>query len=486
MNRGERVHLSAAHIHMTTRRKIFYSGIILVLISPGSLSANPLADVVESLKPTVVNLEVSSEVNLGFDTAGQWHATGFIVDAKRGIIATNRHVTSTSPASIKITFIDGNSTEGKVLYYDYYHDFALITFDPSAVSLTLKEAPLGSSFSLKPQQTAFLIGNNEREEYSVKVGMVVNLRANKGKRHSLTIHTSFDRTRGSSGSPVFNDQGQVIGLHFAGTNTSSFELPIEYIRDCLEAIRRNGVPQRGDIGLQLDYVNVDDAIKHIGISADYRDLYRREFPRSTKFIHVRAVVPRSPAENLVKPGDIVWALGDQRIGDNLYVFDKLVDQSLGQTIQLTLLRREGKKVLQLPVRDLEKQKTKTFVLFGGGTFQDITTEFRRWMNYGGEGVFMNHVRPGSAFASLGVYEEDAPTTRRVVIRELNGTRIRNLDDFIRAGQRIRDGTHTTIIYQDFATYNTSPKVQYTSFDLEFSPFEIVRMDGERKIVRRHK
>jgi len=470
-------------MQMNKRKTIFYTSIILIFISPGIISANQLADKIERLKPTVVNLEISSEVNLGFDTAGQWHATGFIVDAKHGFIATNRHVTSTSPVSIKITFIDGSSTNGKVHYYDYYHDFALIKFDPSSVRLKLQEAPLGSSFNLKPQQTLFLIGNNEREEYSVKIGMVVNLRANKGDRHSMTIHTSFDRTGGSSGSPVFNEQGQVIGMHFSGTNTSSFELPIEYIIDSLDAIRKSKIPQRGDVGLQLDYVNVDDAIKHIGISKDYRQLYKREFPRATKFIHVRRVLPNSPAESVVKPGDIVWAVGDQHVGENLYLFDKLVDQSLGQTIQLILLEREGKKVLQLPVQDLEKQKTKRFVLFGGGTFQNITTEFRRMMDYGGDGVFMNHVRAGSAFASLGVYEKDEPATRRVVIRELNGKQIRSLDDFIRAGKQLRDGTHTTVIYQDFESYNTSPKVTYTSFYLKFSPFRIVQINGERKVVK---
>jgi len=468
---------------MKNRIIIFVGSIVLILISPGIISANQWADKIERLKATVVNLEVTSEVNLGFDGAGKWAGTGFIVDAKRGIIATNRHVSSTSPASIKITFFGGSSTEGRVQYYDYYHDFAFIKFDPSTVPPPLKEATLGSSFKLKPQQTVFLIGNNEREEYSVKIGMVVNSRVNKGDRHSLTVHTSFDRTGGSSGSPVFNEQEEVVGIHFKGSFTSSFELPIEYILDALDVVRKGEIPQRGDIGLRLDYVNLDDAIKHAGISDHYRKVYKRKFPGATKLIHVRSVIPRSPAESLIKSGDVIWSVGDQLIGDNLYLFDKLIDKSIDQKIKLTVLRREGEKVLELPVHDLEKEKTKRFVLFGGGTFQDIATDFRRMMNYGGDGIFMNHVRAGSAFASLGRHEEDEPTTRKVVIRELNGTRIRSLDDFIRAGQEIRDGAHTTVIYQDFASYNNSPKVTYMSFDLKFSPFRIVQMNGERKVVK---
>ena len=51
-----------------------------------------------------------------------------------------------------------------MLYYDYYHDFAFVQFDPASLALNLKEPTLGSSFALRPQQTVFLIGNNERED----------------------------------------------------------------------------------------------------------------------------------------------------------------------------------------------------------------------------------------------------------------------------------------------------------------------------------
>ncbi|MFQ5961284.1 MAG: serine protease, partial [Candidatus Methylomirabilales bacterium] len=175
------------------------------------VSANKWADTIQRLKPTVVNLEVTAHVNLGLDRPGKRHGTGFVIDAQHGIIATNRHITSTSPAHIRITFLDGSSTEGKLLYYDYYHDFAFIQFDVSSVTFELQEATLGSSFDLRPQQTVVLIGNNEREEYSVKIGMIVNSKVDKGGRHSATIHTSFDRTGGSSGSPVFTENEEVVG-----------------------------------------------------------------------------------------------------------------------------------------------------------------------------------------------------------------------------------------------------------------------------------
>jgi S1-C subfamily serine protease len=461
---------------MRHRTRILQLTLLVLWSQTGLVTANQWAETIERLKPTVVNLEVTTHVNIGLDRPGNWHGTGFILDAKRGIIATNRHLTSTSPAQIKVTFVDGSSTEGKILYYDYYHDFAFIRFDPSSVTLELKEATLGSSFGLKPQQTVLLIGNNEREEYSVKIGMVVNATVDKGDRHSSTIHTSFDRAGGSSGSPVFNENEEVIGIHYTGTDTSSFELPIEYLRDSLRALQGGAVPKRGDIGVELGYVNLDDAIKHVGITEEYRNLYKRVFPGSTKVIHIERIVPASPAQGVLKPGDIVWAVGGQLVGDNLYFFDKLIDQHVRRTVKVTVLRRERAITVDLPVPDLEEQKTKAFVLFGGGTFQNITTDIRRRLNYGGEGVFMNSARVGSAFSPLGIYEEKNPTVRRVIVKELNGREIKNLDDFIAAAGSIRSGTNTTVIYQDLYDVNTGPKVRYTSFDLMLSELRIFRLN----------
>lgn len=478
MDRKIKAHSRAPSTAIKQGTKAFCLTLFLVCFVAPAAYGNKWAGTIERLKPTVVNLEVTTQVNIAFEKPGKWYGTGFIVDAERGIIATNRHLTSTGPAHIKLTFVDGSSTEGRVLYYDYYHDFAFVRFDPSSVTLPLREASLGSSFDLRSQQTVLLIGNNEREEYSVKIGMVVNATVDKGDRRSSTIHTSFDRTGGSSGSPVFDENEEVVGIHFAGTDTSSFELPVEYLRDSLQAIREGKLPRRGDVGVQLAYVNLDDATKHVGITEDYRNVYRRAFPGSTKLIHVERIIPSFPAKNVLKPGDIIWLVEGQLIGDNLYLFDRLVDQRVNRTVTLTVLRRGEAVEVEVPVLDLEKQKTKQFALFGGGTFQDITADLRRRLNYAGDGVFMNSVRAGSAFSPLGVYDEKNPAARRVIIKELDGKEIRGLDDFIKAARSIANGTSTTVIYQDLFDVNTGPQVKYTSFDLMLSELRVFRLNEQ--------
>ena len=156
----------------------------------------------------VVNVETSSEVVFETESKGTNFATGFIVDAERGLIVTNRHVTGSSPSYVKINFYNGSFTEAKMLYYDPTHDFGFYKIDPDEVLFELQAVQLGSWRDLALGDELLLIGNNEKEEYSIKFGTVANLNVNKGDRHSSYIHTTFDRTGGSSGSPCLEHKGR--------------------------------------------------------------------------------------------------------------------------------------------------------------------------------------------------------------------------------------------------------------------------------------
>jgi S1-C subfamily serine protease len=130
---------------------------ILWIVTLGIFPLAPLvAEIGEGLvvryKPVVVNVEKSSSVALNGESPGQGKATGFIVDAKRGIIATNRHVTGTSPCRVKVVFENGQSAEARLLYYDAWHDFGFFQIDPAKLDFPLQEAVLGGSMTLKEQE----------------------------------------------------------------------------------------------------------------------------------------------------------------------------------------------------------------------------------------------------------------------------------------------------------------------------------------------
>ena len=424
---------------------------------------------VAAYKPMVVNVETSSEVVFETEVKGTNFATGFVVDAERGIIATNRHVTGSSPAYVKINFHDGSFTEARILYYDPTHDFGFYQIDPTEVDFELQAVELGEWGELALGDELLLIGNNEKEEYTIKFGRITNLNVNKGDRHSSYIHTTFDRTGGSSGSPVWNTAGQVIAIHARGTDTSSFELPIDYLHDALELIR-NSVPiQRGEIGVDLELVSIGEAIKHFNFPAELRKEIGPSKAGTPKVIQIESIVPRTTGETDLRASDIIYRINNKIIKDDLYTFDAVLNQNVGKSVNLDIYRNGENLSIDIPVEDLEAKKVTRFVRFGGAILHDITPQLRRILFLEADGVYLPHAERGSSFSRVGVQERNGNS--KIVILDINGKQIRNLDNFIEACKSITDGQHTYVVVRDFNLFDSSPTPKSLTVNLKFGPLQ---------------
>ena len=453
-----------------TRMRGTVSTIFLFLIL--IINANAQHDWTEQVaayKPMVVNVETSSEVVFETEVKGTNFATGFVVDAERGIIATNRHVTGSSPSYVKINFHDGSFTEARILYYDPTHDFGFYQIDPAEVDFELQAVELGEWSSLALGDELLLIGNNEKEEYTIKFGRITNLNVNKGDRHSSYIHTTFDRTGGSSGSPVWNTAGEVIAIHARGTDTSSFELPIDYLYDALELIRNKMAIQRGEIGVDLELISIGEAIKHFNFPSALRKEIGPSKAGTPKVIQVESIIPRTTGETILRASDIIYRIGGELIRDDLYTFDAMLDRKVGESVTLEIYRNGENLKLDVPVEDLEAKKVRRFVRFGGAVFHDITPQLRRILFLEADGVYLPYADAGSSFSRVGLQERNGNS--KVVILDINGKQIRNLDDFIEACQTIVDGQHTYVVVRDFNLFDSSPTPKSLTVNLKFGPLQ---------------
>ena len=432
-------------------------------------AAHNWTEQIAAFKPMVVNVETSSEVVFEMEGKGTSFATGFVVDAEHGIIATNQHVTGTSPSYVKINFHDGSFTEARILYYDPTHDFGFYQLDPAAVEFDLQAVALGEWDSLALGDELLLIGNNEKEEYSIKFGTVANLNVNKGDRHSSYIHTTFDRTGGSSGSPVWNTAGEVIAVHARGTDTSSFELPIDYLVDALEFIRNKVSIQRGEIGVDLELVSIGEAIKHFNFPAELRKEIGPSKAGTPKVIQIESIVPKTTGVPILRASDIIYRVNNKPIKDDLYTFDAVLNRNVGESVNLNVYRNGENLSLDVPVEDLESKKVRRFVRFGGAIFHDITPKLRRTLFLDADGVYLPHAVAGSSFSRVGVQERNGNS--KVVILDINGKQIRNLDDFIEACKTITDGQHTYVVVRDFNLFDSSPKPKSLTVNLKFGPLQ---------------
>ena len=175
--------------------------------SSSSSSSNPWPpEVVRALKKTVVNIDLATPVALVDDKRTAATGTGFVVDAARGLVVTNRHISTVSPTVYQVRFNDGSFAPARCVYYDVAQDLAVLKGDPNETTSERTAVELGSAETLRVGDPVLIIGNNEGYVFSAIEGVVSDLRAlsdTAGVRPSLDIETTFDSSSGSSGSPVW-------------------------------------------------------------------------------------------------------------------------------------------------------------------------------------------------------------------------------------------------------------------------------------------
>ena len=451
---------------------------LAVLLALSLLFCGPAnADMLEDLKPAIVNLTVSYSRFFGVNQAGQFNGTGFLVDKDAGLLATNRHVAREFPAQINIVFVDGSSTLGKVVYYDASHDFSIVSYDPASIEAEAENAILGDFFSLEVGDDVTLVGNNEGEEYSVKHGVVVDLVKDKGDRHSMTFQTSFDRTGGSSGSPVFNNMGQVVGLHYKGTDTSSFELPINYVKDKLDDLRARRPIKRGDIGVQLEYVKIAEAESYLDFPGQVIESLKQQDGDLKYLLMVKALVSGLPAEKCFMPGDIIYSVDGVLIKDNMYRFDKLVDGATGKKVQVEVFRRGKKIKCSAQVKNAEDFKIRKFITFAGGTFHPLTPQLRLSLDVKDKGVYLCQTDVGSTMGTVGNSHKRAPDRKGVLVTAINGAPVNDLDDLIKALTPLKHKDKISMTFKDFFMA-APPTVAFLILDLQTSPLTVFNYDED--------
>jgi serine protease Do len=175
-------------------------------------------EIVANSKPAIVRIEV------GPDRVG----TGFVID-KTGLIATNFHVVVGSD-DIKVTMLDGTKYPvRRIVGFDPAHDLALLDIDPTAAIPVLL---LGDSGSMSPGDPVLAIGNPLGVlDYTVSDGLLSAVRVVSPELTLLQISAPI--SQGSSGGPLFNSYGEVVGIvnaFLSGGQNLNFAIPTSYLK----------------------------------------------------------------------------------------------------------------------------------------------------------------------------------------------------------------------------------------------------------------
>lgn len=262
--------------------------------------------------------------------------SGFVISAD-GYLLTNHHVVD-GATEVLVRFKDRREFNAKVIGSDAATDVALLKIEAT----DLPVLALGDSKSLKPGQWVVAIGSPFGLDFTVTAGIVsaVGRTINPDQRYVPFIQTDVAINRGNSGGPLFNLQGQVVGINsqiFSNTGGSigvSFAIPIEVARSVAEQLRTKGKVSRGSIGVQIQRVD-RDAAEALGLAKIGGAL-------------VAQVVPGSAAERAgVKVQDVILAWNGAEVADSNELPPLVGATAPGSRATLRVWR-DG-KTLDLPV-----------------------------------------------------------------------------------------------------------------------------------------
>ncbi|MBL0028017.1 MAG: DegQ family serine endoprotease [Rhodanobacteraceae bacterium] len=193
--------------------------------------------------------------------------SGFVISAD-GYLMTNHHVVDGAD-EVTVRLKDRREFKAKVIGSDQQSDVALLKIEASG----LTAATLGDSSKLKPGQWVVAIGSPYNLDFSVTAGIVSAVGRNLGddQRYVPFIQNDAAINRGNSGGPLFNLDGQVVGINsqiFSNTGGSiglSFAIPIDYANKVVAQLRSKGKVSRGYLGVGLNEIDATKA-KAFGLS----------------------------------------------------------------------------------------------------------------------------------------------------------------------------------------------------------------------------
>ncbi len=255
--------------------------------------------------------------------------SGFVIDPS-GLIVTNNHVIEGADEII-VNFNDGSKLKvTKILGHDPKTDLALLKVEPSR---PLKAVSFGDSSALRVGDWVMAIGNPFGLGGSVTVGVVSATKRdiNAGPYDDF-IQTDAAINRGNSGGPLFNMEGEVVGVNTAyytgglakgGFIGIGYSIPSLLAKEAAGLIRKYGYLKLGWIG--------------VGAQAVTPQIAEALTLKTTRGAIVASVDPKGPANGQLQTGDVITHVGKSSIRDPRALY-RATAPALGQPLTVEYLR----------------------------------------------------------------------------------------------------------------------------------------------------
>ena len=394
-----------------------------------------LIELSERVNPAIVNISRDTGLKSGGKRPSGSRrpapgtGSGVVIDAE-GYIVTNNHVVGDAE-TVNVRLWDKTSLTGTVVGRDPDSDLAVIKIEPKTA---LTAMPLGDSSKVRVGQFVLAVGNPFGLDHTVTLGVVSGLgRQNMNiTRYEQFIQTDASINPGNSGGPLFNLQGEIVGINTAIIQAAQgigFSIPSNMVQQITTQLISHGTVTRGWLGIGIQQLNAELADK-LGVEEGQGVLVSDVFEGDPGF------------EAGLKPGDIITSVdGDAVLTPNdlsikiagmvpsQKVSIAVIRDSKTLTIDVVLGKREeGATTASIPDRDAGKSVREKL----GVQIHDLTGELaERFKDQ--TGVAVMEVDKDSPAEAAGLRQGD-------LIKEIDKKAVTSSKEFATAMKDIAPGT----------------------------------------------
>jgi len=379
----------------------------------------------ERVVPSVVMIRSYTPQAFDGKNAGSSYATGFIVDAERGILLTNRHVVQPGPVVAEAILQNNEEVQLQALYRDPIHDFGFFKFNPKDIkfmelnALTLRPSNARAGTEIR------LIGSDAGEKISILSGILARLDreaprygAAYNDYNTFYYQAASSSSGGSSGSPVIDQYGYVVALN-AGSNrraASSFFLPLDRIVRALDLIREGEPVTRGTIHTTFLHKTFDE-VGRLGLQSNTETLVRKRDGETTGMLVVEKLVMGGQADGKLEPGDVLVRIDDVLVTDFI-ALENTLDERVDGRVRMSVERGGVAIDVDIEVADLHQGVPASYVEVGGAVLHNYSHQMARHRQVPISGVYV---------AKSG-YMLDGQIRAGDVIVEVDGKVVKDVDD----------------------------------------------------------
>ena len=422
------------------------------------------ADLVEEVSPAVVNITTSTIISTrggpipqmpegspfedffedfqdrnrrGPEQRGEALGSGFVISAD-GYIVTNNHVIEGAD-EILIEFFSGVELPAELVGTDPNTDIAVLKVDSDA---PLAFVSFGDSEVMRVGDWVLAMGNPLGQGFSVSAGIISADGRTLSGAYDDYLQTDAAINRGNSGGPLFNMNGEVIGVNTAilsptgGSIGIGFAMSSSVVTGVVDQLQTYGETRRGWLGVRVQDLN-DELAEAMDLSSTLGALITDvpNGPAQDAGLLAGDVILTFDGEDIDDTRDLVRTVGEAPVGAEVPVV--VNRDGVEETIMVTLGRRETAESMGQNAEPAPEPRIEQIL---GMSLQELTSDLRDNLNLpeSVSGVVVTEVDPSSSAYAKGVRSGD-------IITEAGQQRIRNIADFEAQVDRAVDAGRTSIL-----------------------------------------